>query len=171
MKNVFLISILSILSFSFCQAQLNEISLEEFNNIKINEITLKTIYETGGDILQMKYLFGNDLIYQPNTSGPDEGIDFWNENIYFNFEKYRNDNYYSLSNIQVLKSNIIVSVKGYNIKIGDSVNVFGTNISKFRTDEDFSVIFTDKLTGSASLKFQIDEASQNIKSIEFYAFD
>jgi len=172
MKKIYLIITILFVGLYSCKAQLNELTQTEFLNIKFSNVTLDQIYGTEGDINQMKALFGNDLLTEANTTGPSLGRDFWNNNIYLNFEDDSNTgNQYSPTNIQVKNASVSVTVKGVTAKLGDDKSVFANNKAiNTHVGSNNTIAFIDKLTGSALLIFKIDEISNKIIEITFNAF-
>lgn len=172
MKKIYLIIIISLVFTFSCKAQLNELTQTEFNNIKFNNVTLKSILDTNADLTKMRMLFGNTLLSQSNTTGPYLGRDFWNENIYFNYEENSDvSNDYNLTNIQIKSSFVNISVKGIIVKIGDNKSVFGNNVVINTNNGDNSIVFIDSLTGAAALAFKIDKATNKVVSVEFNVYD
>ena len=169
MKKINLIVTILFVGLYSCKAQTNQLTEAEFYNIKINNITLRSIYDTNADLTKMRTLFGDSLVYQANTTGPSLGRDFWNDNIYLNFEDDSNTgNQYNLTNIQVESSSENVTIKGITIKLGDDVSIFGKNVVINRNNGDNSVVFISEL--SSSFAFKIDELTNKIIEITFNAY-
>ena len=169
MKKIYLITIISLVFTYSCKAQLNELTQTEFNNIKFNNVTLKSIIDTNADLTKMKMLFGNDLLYKEVN---DILIykQYWNDNLDINFNSDTNNNYH-LSDINVYNPLVNITVKGIIVKIGDNKSVFGNNVVINVNKGDNSIVFIDALTDAATLAFKIDKATNKIVSIELNVYD
>jgi hypothetical protein len=168
MKKIYLTFAALIIVFA-CKAQHTNLTNEElFDGIKFNNVSLRTIMRSRGDLSQIKNLFGNGIQEQPNETGPFLAKEFFNENIYIHFEDETDsgDDYY-LTYINVKNSSVLVQVKGISIRIGDDKSKFGR--TPFNPNSS-SFNFIDQDTGSVSLSFVIDSATNKVTEIKFIAF-
>jgi hypothetical protein len=167
MKNIILITIVLLFSVS-CKAQLNNLNETElFDGIKFNNISLRNIMNSKGNLTQMKVYFVNDIQERPNDTAPYLAKFLWNNNISFGFEDETDSgNNYDLTYIRVRNSSVIVNVKGLSIKIGDSRSKFGNYLFN---ENDSSYNFTDADTGSVGLSFKID-INNKVSAIELICF-
>jgi formylmethanofuran dehydrogenase subunit D len=167
MKKIHLIITVIFISSYSCKAQKNKLTRTEYYNIKINNVTFQSLYDTNGDEASMKALFGSDLEFEANTTGPSLGRDFWNGSIYLNFEDDSDTgSYYVPTLINIKNSSVTITVKGISVKLGDDKSVFG---SLFVFKSINSIIFVSE-TGTSSLAFKIDPFTNKISKIEFNAF-
>lgn len=167
MKKIYLIITVIFISSYSCKAQKNKLTRTEYYNIKINDVTFQSLYDTNGDEARMKALFGSDIEFEVNTTGPSLGRDFWNDSIYLNFEDDSDTgSYYVPTLINIKNSSVTLTVKGITVKLGDDKSVFG---SLFVLKSINSIIFVDD-TGTSSLAFKIDRSTNKISKIEFNAF-
>ena len=165
MKKIYLIITVIFVSSYSCKAQKNKLTRTEYYNIKINDVTFQSLYDTNGNEARMKALFGSDLLYHYEN---DILIrkEFWNTGVYyFNFNSDEGD-YYVPTSINIESSSTTVTVKGITVKLGDDKSVFG---SLFVLKSINSIIFVDD-TGTSSLAFKIDRSTNKISKIEFNAF-
>jgi hypothetical protein len=162
MKKIYLIITILFVSICSCKAQTIQLTGTEFYNIKVNNNTLRSIYDTNADVTKMKALFGSDLLYKYEN---DILIykEFWNHNYSFSFGEDDNLDYF-----KVHSSSITVIVKGITVKLGDKVSVFGNSIVINTYNGDNSVVFVSEL--SSSIAFKIDKITNKIIEIEFNAF-
>ena len=127
MKKIHLIITVIFISSYSCKAQKNKLTRTEYYNIKINNVTFQSLYDTNGDEASMKALFGSDLEFEANTTGPSLGRDFWNGSIYLNFEDDSDTgSYYVPTLINIKNSSVTITVKGISVKLGDDKSVFGS---------------------------------------------
>ena len=168
MKKISFICLLIICSITL-SAQLNNLNdTELFNGIKFNQVTLGEIMRSNGEIVEIKSFFGNDIQEAPNNTGPYLAKEFSNNDIYLHFEDETDTGSdYSLTYISVKSNDIIVEVKGISLKLGDSKNKLSNY--QFNTNSQ-SYVFTDQETGSLSLSFKIDDATNKISKIDFKVY-
>ena len=169
MKKIYVIITIVLISSYSCKAQTNQLTETEFDNIKINNITLRNIINTKGNETKIKTLLGSNIISQSNTTGPSIGKDFWNDAVYLNFEDESNTgSQYNLTNIQIKNSSMNINIKGITAKLGDNVNIFGNGIVLNTNKGDNSVVFISEL--SSSIAFKIDKITNKIIEIVFNSF-
>jgi len=165
MKNIFVLLLIASLYSQSINAQinLNKITDIEYKQIQINNISIITILNTHGNYSQLKSLFGNDLLYEEYDL-PSLGKALWNNFISMRFE----DEDYTLCHLEVFESTT-VTIKGNEVKIGDNINKLGRVL--INTNEgDYSVIFIDESTFTASLAFKIDPVTHTIVEISYNLF-
>ena len=165
MKKIHLIiSVIFINSYS-CKAQKNKLTRTEYYNIKINNVTFQSLYDTNGDEASMKALFGSDLEFEfKNDILISKG--FWKPELYSFLFCSDTGSYYVPTLINIKNSSVTITVKGISVKLGDDKSVFG---SLFVFKSINSIIFVDD-TGTSSLAFKIDPFTNKISKIEFNAF-
>lgn len=169
MKNIYLITIISLVFTFSCKAQLNNLNDSElFDGVKFNNVSLGSIMLSKGDLTQMKLLFGNDIQERTNASAPFLTKNLYNNNFSFGFEDETDtgDNY-DLTSIYILNSSVIVDVKGLSIKLGDDKSKFGNILLNSNTN---SYVFTDQDTGSVSLSFKVDSLTNKVIEINYISF-
>lgn len=168
MKKIYIIITIFLISTFSCIAQLNELTPTEFYGIKINGVTLRSIYDTNADLTKMRALFGSNLKYEYEN---DILItrQFWNDALTVNFESDIGNDYY-ISFINLNNSSANVTVKGVTVNIGDDKSVFGKSVVLNTNKGDNSIVFIDQLTGTAALAFKIDKKSNKIIAIKFNTY-
>lgn len=160
--NLFITALLFIQTIN-AQVSLNEITMEEYSQIKINNISIVTIINTHGNHTLLKTLFGNELQYKEYDL-PVLGRDIWNDNITISFQ----DDDYTL-NFMSLRNSTTVTILGRTAKLGDNVNILG-NVVINTNEGDYSVVFVDKDTFTATLAFKINPATKIIEEITYTLF-
>jgi hypothetical protein len=169
MKTIFII--LSFLTLAFtCKAQHNNIANTEYSDvIKFNNVSLRSIRATKGNLTQMRSLFGNDIQEELNYTGVYITKYLWNENIMFGFEDETDTgNEYYLISITVENPSVVVNVKNLSIRIGDDKSKFGRAAVFHSSSSSYNFIDAD--TGSASLSFRIDPLTNKVIEIKFILF-
>jgi hypothetical protein len=121
-----------------CQTA-NIITPTEFDNIKINGITLKSIRNTLGNQNEVETLFG--IAY--NTIKDDDPIyggEIFSIDYYYNgfecgfYEK-------ELSSFEITNNNFNITIKGKTITIGDNINILGYVIFNTMNDNKKSIVY------------------------------
>ena len=99
MKKIYVIITIVFLSSYSCKAQVNKLTRTEYYNIRINDVTFQSIYDTNGDEASMKALFRSDLEFEFEN---DILISkqFWNNNFTINFDSDEG-NYYFITFINI----------------------------------------------------------------------
>ncbi|QMU64764.1 MAG: hypothetical protein GKR88_11010 [Flavobacteriaceae bacterium] len=168
MKKILITTLFFIIIFS-CKIQLNNLNdTELFDGIKFNNVSLRSIMDSKGDVTQMRALFGNDIQQEDNNSGPFIGKDIFNSKFYFHYEDETDTGQdFDLTYIKVKNSSVIVNIRGLSIKIGDDRSKFGSLLFNTRFN---GYVFTDQDTGSVSLSFQIDNDTNKVTEIKFTAY-
>lgn len=165
MKKIYVIITIVFLSSYSCKAQVNKLTRTEYYNIRINDVTFQSIYDTNGDEASMKALFRSDLEFEFEN---DILISkqFWNNNFTINFDSDEG-NYYFITFINIHSYSSTVTVKGITVKLGDDKSIFGSLLVNTNTN---SIIFVDEETGTSSLAFRINPATNKIIKIDFNSF-
>ena len=126
MKKV-LVYLMIVIPFLGCsQTNFNEITLEEFHNISFNNITLSQLLEFDGNVNDLSNLFGlvfTDITHQNN----DEGKDYYSPSILINYFEDE------LGGIEIKTTDIILSINGVNVSIGDNISLLGYGGSGFNS--------------------------------------
>lgn len=122
-----------------CNAQTNQLSIQEFSNIKINNVLLSEIQNTKGVENTIKSLFGNDLSVLRGEE-PSYWVKFTSPSFKIIFRDGQNFetgaiNDYQLTSLLVKNSNISVSIKGVDFRLGDNISVL-PNSPQFLTYSD-----------------------------------
>ncbi len=170
MKN-YIILILSIAFFS-CKAQTNELSIQEFSNIKIDNIEFKEILDTRGDSNQVKSMLDTNL--QIETG---EEPDYW---VQFSFSKYmllfqdgKKSNLgtvsdYQLTDFLIKDSSIKLSIKGVEIKLGDNIDKLGNPNILTYSDGRKGIVYK---IGVQVIQISYDENTNLITKIKYVCYN
>ncbi len=141
MKNILIILILFLANKGYSQAVANELTTEQFNNIKIEGILKTTLEATQGDIIQMESVFGSSEF----TEGPDGIGDGWRIFTFSNGLTIGFTDIYSQqydASIEGFDTNSI-TIKEITVNVGDNISLLGSDIIfNPRTDGAESIIFT-----------------------------
>lgn len=169
MRKILIILIINILLVGSCFSQINNLNDNElFDGVKFNNITLRNIMNSKGNLSNLKNSIGNDLVEKPNRTGFHSMKYIYNNNISFGFkdETDSGNNYY-LSSVRVKNQSVSVAVKNVIVKLGDSK----TKLSNFQYNTSYGgYVFVDKDTGSVSLSFKINRTTNTISEITYTNF-
>lgn len=166
MKKIYVIITIVFLSSYSCKAQVNKLTRTEYYNIRINDVTFQSIYDTNGDEASMKALFGSDLEFEfENDILISKG--FWKPELYSFLFSSDEGNYYVPISVSIFNSSVTTTIKGIAVKLGDDKSIFGSLLLNTNTN---SIIFVDEETGTSSLAFRINPATNKIIKIDFNSF-
>ena len=128
-------------------SQNNVLSLKEFGNVNFNGVTLRDIAKTNADKDKLDSLFKQNGKLELNRSCPDPCIDYWNDDISFQFsDDDGKGKHFHLAGIRVESSNVRVQIKNEEIKIGDNYSELGKD-----------VILTESENGMLQAFFQAED--------------
>lgn len=161
------------LSFNKGQGQdqnINYLTPNEFNAIKINGVRFDAIEKTKGDRNQMKNLFGDGFKVTEGDKGSGWILTFSNNSkdfgiSFIDYEISSNRDYFLYSFDVNRPSNI--TIKGLTVSVGDPISKLG-NV-KFIGNE---IYFDNELTSdSHSLVIEVHPYFKTILSIRYITFD
>ncbi|MDB9732232.1 hypothetical protein N8387_00630 [Polaribacter sp.] len=158
MKNILLILTLSITSLASCQVTSNIISETEFNNIKINNITLSDIKATEGNQTELRNLI--PAIISESNVDPDGEFSHYS---YDGFEIGFSGNLGTIEHpilgaFTITNGNWNITIQGASVTIGDSISALGSPVINNDTD------------GGKSIVYQYCDGCNNFIYIEFDQF-
>lgn len=166
------ILILTLISFTFsCKAQMltNELTTEQFNNIKINGILKTAIEDTGGNVTQMESLFGEPLLIEEQEGGIEEGY----RNFIYNNLSFTFSNIYSSESDGFIESfeTDNITINDVTIHVGDNIAVLGSDIVfNNRKDGTKSIIFTHLFYDCCPIIIEYNQLTNTITKIEYVVF-
>lgn len=152
MKNIILILLLAFSSIASCQTA-NILTPTEFDNIKINNITLLTIKNTLGNEIAIENLFGPSITNNIDTDGN-----------YFEYDGFEIGFSALLSNVysqpiiggfDIINNNFNITIQGVTVTIGDNISALG------------NVVFNTMSDGGKSIVYQYCNGCNNFISIRF----
>jgi hypothetical protein len=146
MKHIILILLLITPSLVKCQIASNIISETEFNNIRINNISLTTIKVTNGEYSQIINLFPNSII--DNTQQPEE--DYY-DYTYDGFTIGLSEN--EISAFEITNTNWNITIQGKTVTIGSHKDELG------------SVVLNNQVGGGKSIVYQYCDGCNNFLSL------
>lgn len=167
MKTLTFIAVM-LLSISIWSQQ-NKLSFNELTQeVKINNNELGDLLETKGNLTEVIKLLGSDFFEKTDNSSLFKGKFIYNDQISFSFEDETNiGNDFYVTKIRVHSNDIVVNLKGTNVKLGDSKSKLGD----YQFNTNFGgYVFTDADTGSVSLAFKVDKTSNTISEITYTNF-
>jgi len=153
----------------YCQPRDNELSTEDYKQIKFERVLFEDIKMTYGDIKQMEKLFGKTQVEIKGIEIGEEHREFKYENgLQINFNEFG----YKNSKIEpyYIKSNSII-VKNIELKIGDSIEVFGDDIIFNKcNDGTLSIDFIHLNGDCCPIIIRFDQQTKKVTSIEYFVW-
>lgn len=167
-KNIILLLI--FISVTNCSGQSrNILTKSEYNNIKINGINWKIINNTNANTVQMKTLFGDDLIIKTGTE-PSLFKAFWNDTKGFYFYFQENDpnltDDYILYSFNIYNNNSNLTINNKTITIGNNISELGL----IQVNNGKEIYFGTNFS-SDGITILFDEITKKITSIEYTSFN
>lgn len=165
------ISICFFLFLSLCYSQTrNYLTKEQFENIKVDGVTLKQVMESNGKIKKMSALFGNTLKYKKEYE-PNQSIGFWNKGFYFDFEDRSGNGAFELVNFSIDNSSSTLSINNSEITIGSTTrNMKNIAIANYK-DGTKGIIYAISGHESEAIFISFNAYTKRILKIEFISFD
>lgn len=148
MKKILLIILIASSNLAKCQMTSNIISETEFNNIKINGITLNDIKSTNGIYSQI-----NNLIPASIEQSVIESEEAYFYYVYDGFDISFSEN--EISSFEISKSNWSILIQGKTLTIGSNIDVLG------------NVVLNTNRDGSKSIIYQYCDGCNNYITIDF----
>jgi len=145
MKNILLTLLLIFPSLVICQITSNIISETEFNNIKINNVTLSSIKTTSGTLYQVTRLFSLSILQ--NTQQPEEDYyDYTYDGFTIGFSENE------ISAFEITNTNWNITIQGNTVAIGGHKDALG------------NVVLNNQVGGGKSIVYQYCDGCNNFLS-------
>ena len=129
-----------------CQSNSNFISLEDYEAIQINGLSLLDLRETEGDLAKLIPYFGNPIQSNINQKIGIKGYTF--DGFEVSFRE-------GLGGFDITSKNTSITIKGVTFSIGDNISVLG------------DVTFNDNTDGTKSILFKFCYGCNNFIGIDF----
>ena len=167
--NLTIILFLFFLSVGIAQPTINELNIDDFTSIKIENVLFEKIKMTYGDIAEMEKLFGNGKVDINNKEIGEETREFNYQNgLKISFGEF--DLNYIKPSIHYLKTNNIC-IKNIDLNVGDSIEKLGKNILfNKQTDGNLSLMFTHNNGDCCPIIIEFDQKTKLITSIEYFVW-
>jgi len=141
-----------------CQINANIISENEFNNIKINNVTLSAIKATEGNENQVQNLFSSIILEKDINTGERGPSNYWFK--YNGFEIALTDsagtpNHPGIAMFEITNNNWSFTIQERTITIGDNINLLG------------NIVFNSDKNGDKSIVYQYCYGCNNFIYIDF----
>lgn len=166
-KIVFLI--FSFLFSSVIKAQTNDLTIEEFLTIQIENIKLTEIKATKGNENSMQSFFENLSIEKGNE--PSHWVSYSSNSLFFLFQDgllVDNKRVYQITDISIKDTSICLKIKGIEVRIGDPISILGD--VNFLTYSDGITRITYKL-GAQVIRIEFDPDSKLITGIKYQYYN
>ncbi len=140
MKNLlFIIFIVSAINIQ-CQPNPNLLTQTEFDNIKINGISLKSIMDSNGSPTIIENLLGISNSKEIDSDGDFNHFDYDGLRIGFS-AMMSDDRSFVLSAFRITDNRASITIKNTTFTIGDNISLLGNVIFSVSTDGSNSIIF------------------------------
>ena len=158
-----------------CQAQpiTNELTQEQFNDIRVNGVLKTDVEATNGTVEEMESLFG--IAHSVFDNGIEIGehtrkFIYLNSNLnedYFIFK-----NLSSNTNVNIIEFKVSsITISGATINVGDNISVLGNNILfNNNTDGTLSVIYSLFDYDGFSIIIEFDQNTNTVTEIKYYVW-
>ena len=152
----------------------NELTFDEWNNIKINGVTLERLGLTNGDTNEIKLLFGGT----PKTEDkrhehePNPAINHKIKGVFFGFDDLGGDGVFLLTYMEVETKQAVIEICGKTISLGQPISNLGS--VKFNIDrEDGSkgIVYTPVNTDGPYLVIEFNQTTKIVTSIYYFELD
>ena len=155
------------LFFSVIKAQTNDLTVEEFLNIEVENVKLSDIKATQGDKSLVNSLFENNFTIETGEE-PGYWQTFTSESIDLDFDdglKVKGEvKRYQLVILSIKDSSICLKLKNIEVRIGDPISILGN--TNFLTYSDGITRVTYKI-GAQVIVLEYDSKTNLIISIKY----
>ncbi|WP_420315979.1 hypothetical protein [Ekhidna sp.] len=148
---------------------INELTANQFENIKLNGVTLKSIWDTSGNEDAIKNLFGEPTYINKQSEFADGVIsrEFYFDGIEMGFY----NSFSSMGNLggfKITSSTPSITINGITIKIGDNISKLGNVVITNMTTGGKSIVYSPDYDETTFLAIEFDESSGTIQEIIYY---
>ena len=151
----------------------NELSFEEWNNIKINGVTLERLGLTNGDTEEIKLLFGGvpKTFDQRHEHEPNPAIYHRIKGVSFGFEDWGGDGVFLLTSIKVRTKQAVIEICGKTISLGQPISNLGS--VKFNTDiyGNKGIVYTPVRSDGPFLAIDFNQTTKIVTEIVYFELD
>lgn len=170
MKNILFILAILLSSVAQCQMTSNIISETDFNNIKINNITLSAIRATEGKETLVQNLYASTILEKDINTGERGPSNYWYK--YNGFEFAFTDSagitgHPGLAMFEITRSNWSITIQGVTVRIGDNKNLLGSLTTNTNTDGNKSIVYQFCNGCNSFIYIDFDQSTNIITKIGF----
>jgi hypothetical protein len=170
MKNILIPVMILLCSVAHCQIQSNIISKNDFNEIKINGVTLKNIRASEGKESLVKNLYNHAILEKDINHGERGPSNYWYKYNGFEFaftDSAGSPNHPGLSSFKITRSNWSITILENTIKIGDNISQLGTVVFNTRSNGTKSIIYQFCDGCNSFIYIHFDQSTNIITRIGF----
>ena len=170
MKKILIITCLLTSYMAKGQGIHNELSFEEWNNIKINGVTLERIGLTNGDTEEIKLLFGGTpkTFDHRHEHEPNPAIYHRIKGVSFGFEGESEDGVFLLTSIKIRTNQAVVEICGKTISLGQPISNLGSVKFNTRTSGEKNIIYIPVKSDDPFLVIEFDQVSKIVTRIYYF---
>lgn len=168
MKKILIITVLLTSYIAKGQAINNELTFDEWNNIKINGVTLERIELTNGDANEFKLLFGGTPETFDQRHEPEPAIYHEIKGVSFAFWDMGGDGVFLLTSFEVETKQAVIEICGKTISLGQPISNLGS--VKFNTDiyGNKGIVYTPVNTDGPFLAIDFNQTTKIVTKIVYF---
>lgn len=141
MKNILFIALILLTSIVQCQMTSNIITEPEFNNVKINNITLSDIKATEGNETQIRNLIP-EVIIEKNIDPDGDFYDYTYDGFEIGFSANLGTHAHPLlGGFEITNNNWSLTIQGKTVTIGSDISILGNPSINNKRDGGKSIIY------------------------------
>ena len=146
----------------------NELTFEDWNNIKINGVSLERIELTNGDANEIKILFGATPETSDQRHEPEPAIYHEIKGVSFAFWDTGGDGVFLLTSFEVETKQAVIEICGKTISLWQPVSNLG--VVKFNTDiyGNKGVVYTPVRSDGPFLVIDFDQTTKIVTRIYYF---
>ena len=170
MKNILFILAILLTTTAQCQMTSNIISETDFNNIKINDVTLSSIRATEGKEALVQNLYTSAILEKDINTGERGPSNYWYkyDGFEFSFTSGAGTSAHpGLSSFKITRSNWSITIQGVTVKIGDNINLLGNVTFNTRSNGTKSIIYQYCNGCNSFIYIYFDQSNNRIVRIGF----
>ena len=151
----------------------NELTFEEWNNIKINGVTLERLGLTNGDTKEIKLLFGGipETEDKRHEHEPNPAINHTIKGVSFGFEDQWEEGVFLLTSFEVETNQAVIEICGKTISLGQPISNLGSVKFNIRKSGGKSIIYNPVNSDGPYLVIEFNQTTKIISSIYYFEFD
>ena len=148
----------------------NELIVDDWNNIKINGVTLERIGLTNGDANEFKLLFGAtpETSDQRHEHEPNPAIYHTIKGVHFGFEDQWGEGVFLLTSMEVKTKQAVIEICGKTISLGQPISNLGLVKFNTRTNGEKSIVYKVVNWDGPYLVIEFDQTTKIVTKIYYF---
>ena len=149
----------------------NELTFEEWKNIKINGVTLERLGLTNGDTEEIKLLFGATPKTSDQRHEPEPTIYHEIKGVHFAFWDTWGDGVFLLTSFEVETKQAVIEICGKTISLGQPISNLGVVKFNIRKSGGKSIVYRPVNSDGPYLVIEFDQVTKIVTNIYYFEFD